>query len=383
MALDRAIREICEDRKEFTGGGETVGDLMRQYVEEKRQMWAPSTTRDAVNCWGKHIFPAWDKVPKDDWTAERVADFLMKFRLALRKKVRLYVSGFITWSIERRVLPAIARPPSVKATTRREKIELGGKRERFLALPEVRDVLRVINEQIVESDALDIAAATKVLLYTGQRLTEIALLDWSEINRESRVIKFPPGRMKAGRPHTVALSSGAIDAINAVTVKPVGQVFRGDVRHNINRFRREKLVPVADEPFIQHDFRRTMATHLSDLGVPRDVIDAMLAHSANTSTKNPVTSIYNLSPLAMQTAEGWALWGQVLDWLATGPDKLPDTFDLATVKRFLAWREQYPDGGADFRAARGEIESSRGARKYHALVDKRTAKSAPVQVRLR
>ena len=129
-----------------------------------------------------------------------------------------------------------------------------------------------------------------LLTVTGQRRSEVAGLDWSELNRQERIWTLPEERCKNGVTHLVPLSSMAVEIlvhIAAVTdqKKPLwpskGLVFTTTGRTPISGLSRAKqhldaaMLKIAKEQAAEagenpatieiagwpiHDLRRTMAT---------------------------------------------------------------------------------------------------------------------------
>ncbi len=52
----------------------------------------------------------------------------------------------------------------------------------------------------------DYGRIIKLLMLTGQRLTEISDLRWSEINLDKDMIELPGARTKNARPHQIPMS---------------------------------------------------------------------------------------------------------------------------------------------------------------------------------
>ena len=147
-----------------------------------------------------------------------------------------------------------------------------------------------------------------LLTVTGQRRSEVAGLDWSELNRQERIWTLPEEHCKNGVTHLVPLSTMAVEILAhlaAVTdqKKPIwpskGLVFTTTGRTPISGFSRAKQnldaamlktakaqsVEAGKEPesieiadWRIHDLRRTMSTGFQKLGVRFEVTEATLNH---------------------------------------------------------------------------------------------------------
>jgi integrase len=152
----------------------------------------------------------------------------------------------------------------------------------------------------------DVALALKALLLTGQRPGEIVGARQGELVDLDAPAKarweIPAVRMKARRPHVVPLAPMARvlfqDAVarrqaQGDTVGVFGSRFANRdtlARHSLSRAlqrviaqldrRHGAAVSLADRPPTPHDFRRTVGTGLSQLGITREDRMAVLAHVA-------------------------------------------------------------------------------------------------------
>ena len=88
-----------------------------------------------------------------------------------------------------------------------------------------------------------------LLTVTGQRRSEVAGLDWSELNRQERIWTLPEERCKNGLTHLVPLSTMAVEILDhlaavAVQKKPVwpskGLVFTTTGRTPISGFSNDR-----------------------------------------------------------------------------------------------------------------------------------------------
>jgi hypothetical protein len=87
-------------------------------------------------------------------------------------------------------------------------------------LKKVDDRERVLSEEEIKSvwaAAGNIGApyvcVVRLLILTGQRLTEIADLRWSEVNFSKKQLELPGSRTKNKRPHIVALCPAAVEIL--------------------------------------------------------------------------------------------------------------------------------------------------------------------------
>jgi len=180
-------------------------------------------------------------------------------------------------------------------------------KERILSEDEIRVLWRAL--EAADGTSTDIAAALQMLLLTGQRPGEVAGATQDELfaldDAKSAQWQIDAGRMKARRTHIVPLAPLArklfIEAIarrrtqdDRVGVFASRFLSRTTLaRHSISQALKRIIVrldtsgqdcetirALKGNPPSPHDFRRTVATGLASLGIPREDRLAVLAHQA-------------------------------------------------------------------------------------------------------
>lgn len=153
-------------------------------------------------------------------------------------------------------------------------------RDRVLTDNELVAVIRAANEI-----GYPFGTIVLLLIYTGQRKGEIALLDWSWIGKET--ITIPKDVAKNHREHTVPYGD-PVRAILSTVPRTEGRLFtvyNWDAKTDLLRKR------AAIAHFTLHDLRRTYASGMAALSVPPHVVEKLLNHV--TGTVSGVAAIYN------------------------------------------------------------------------------------------
>lgn len=182
-----------------------------------------------------------------------------------------------------------------------------------------------------EQSGYPFGPAGKLLLVTAQRLSEVAQMQWSEIDRDAKVWIIPAKRTKSGREMVVPLSSLALEIIDGLPKFAGGDyVFttRGG-RRPISGFSKakrrtdklvkaiakesnnERLAQFAEDglkPWRLHDLRRTARTGLTDLGVPEVVAEKVLNHAE----RKVLAKTYNRHEYAVEKRDALDCWAQRL-----------------------------------------------------------------------
>lgn len=175
----------------------------------------------------------------------------------------------------------------------------------------------------------------RLLLLTGQRKSEVANAAWPEFNLEKQRWEIPAERMKMDAAHVVPLADVAITHLRslprfkgdflftAITAKKNGKNYK-EGRKPVNGFsnakarldrrmlhalralarkRGEDPGRVEIRPFVIHDIRRTVRTHLAALPVAPLVAERVIAHA-----KQGLDSVYNLYEYEEEKRQALALW---------------------------------------------------------------------------
>jgi integrase len=166
----------------------------------------------------------------------------------------------------------------------------------------------------------------KLLVLTGQRLTEVSGMRWDEFDLEKKLWTLPAERVKNGERHEVPLSDAAIAILTALprikTTKGVVFTTRRDAA--VSGFSRAKdrldagiAAAVTDGPPVGHwtfhDLRRTMASGMARLGIQLPVIEKVLNHTSGTF--RGVVGVYqrhSFSDEKRKALDSWASFVQSL-----------------------------------------------------------------------
>ncbi len=136
------------------------------------------------------------------------------------------------------------------------------------------------------------AKALELTILTAARTDEVLGMKWPEVDLESGVWTVPGTRMKAGRPHRVALSRVALAVLQSMRASamldPTGYVFPGNRKGRplSNNTMRAVLKRMKRLDITVHGFRSTFKDWAREAtSHPRDVAEAALAHVLEDKTE--------------------------------------------------------------------------------------------------
>ncbi len=134
----------------------------------------------------------------------------------------------------------------------------------------------------------------------GQRRSEIAGMDWRELNRSAGEWHIPAERAKNGTETLVPLPSSTIATLDQIAGKDrwprQGLVFPSTAATPVSGFSKTKIKldalmsekatkeGGAVRPWRTHDLRRTLATNQQALGTPFEVVEHLLNHKEKSRT---------------------------------------------------------------------------------------------------
>jgi integrase len=292
---------------------ETVGALLKPYLEFKRQQLAPRSFEETERHLVKHCKPLHSTpIAKLDRRAiaARLAAIATNSGNAAANSVSASLSAFLMWAVQQGMIehnPAIG---TVHYPTK--------SRDRVLTDTELAAIWRAT------SDTSDYSAFVRLLLLTACRRNEIAGLRWSEIV-DGRIV-LPATRTKNGRQHMVPLSAAASEVLAARPVRDGGDlVFAARGEKQLTGWTERKqaldqrIATNGDKVpgWRHHDLRRTCATRLAELGVQPHIIEAILNHQSGH--KGGVAGVYNRSTYEIEKRAALDRWAEHITRITFSP----------------------------------------------------------------
>jgi integrase len=187
-------------------------------------------------------------------------------------------------------------------------------RDRLLTMDELAHIWRAL-------PAGDFGDILRLLTLLGQRRDEIAQLDWKEVDLGRGVIALPAAKMKNRRPHVVHLGPTAVAILQARDHGARSLVFGtghgGFSGWSQSKARLDaKLVEMG--PWVIHDLRRAVSTHMNEIGVTPHIVEAVLGHVSGS--RGGVAGVYNLAAYEPDKRAAMLRWDQHLMAAIEGRD---------------------------------------------------------------
>lgn len=150
-----------------------------------------------------------------------------------------------------------------------------------------------------------------LLVFTGQRKSEIANLEWAEIARET--LNLSPERTKNRREHVVPLGRFSMDLLEQIEGGSRYVFGLPDEDKPFNGWSRaqRRIIEVSGlDHFTLHDLRRTYSTIHARIGTPIHVTERLLNHVSGTISG--VAAIYNRHDYLNEMLEAQARYDDFL-----------------------------------------------------------------------
>jgi integrase len=285
--------------------GDTFAAIVDRYLEVKREEIEAGAFRES-SYEGTELYlrRGYHTKPLHDMAIDKIALKDVALALDAVKKrsgpttalrVRSNLSSLFAYAIGMGL-----RDDNPVINTLKPAVPNGGKRDRVLSEEELAAIWRNLPEDH------DFGRIIKLLILTGCRADEIGALEWSEVNGDQ--INLPPQRTKNGHAHTVHLSKLALEQLPE---RREGRalVF-GSGRGGFQGYSKCKDALDAKLRFNTswriHDLRRSVATHMAEIGVLPHIVEATLNHLSGH--KSGIAGVYNRATYDEERAAALDKW---------------------------------------------------------------------------
>jgi len=295
--------------KQRLSAAPTVEEIATQYLDlyakVHKKSWredARFLTTDVLPQWGQrkaYAILRGDVIALLDQIVERGAPIMAN--RALRLVRRLF-----NWAISRELLD---HNPCLQVKAPSKEVE----RDRVLSEEEIGGVWAACSQ-------LDLVlhAYFKLSLLTAQRGGEVRAMRWADIDLETRWWTIPAEIAKNGLAHRVPLSPAAYDLLQQLEATASSQWVFPSPRRAQQPFQNVQkpagqLVAMSGVVFVPHDLRRTAASHMTSMGIPRLVVAKILNH-----IEPGVTRVYDRHSYDAEKRQALDAWGRKVLALVTG-----------------------------------------------------------------
>jgi integrase len=301
LGIDVAV-EKAEARK---AARQTLGSIVDNYLAGRKDKIRPSSMRSLE----RYLQQWWQPLhglPISRISRADIAAHLSGPPVAAGR-ARSALMGFFSWAIKQGHVDA---NPVIGTDVPHEHIK---PRERVLSLDELAAIWKACN------GAYAYDMIVRLLIVTGCRRQEVGSMRWAELNRAEGTWTIPAARSKSDRSHTLPLPALAWSIIDAWTQRGAfpDRLFSGKGFGAWAMNKRALDARCGVEGWTLHDLRRSVATHLGDMGIAPHTIEAILGHTLGSR----VARTYNRSPYLDEMRTALAMWADHIETLVEGAER--------------------------------------------------------------
>ncbi|MET0101845.1 MAG: tyrosine-type recombinase/integrase [Sedimenticola sp.] len=269
-------------------------DFLKKYRTRKKTRPKPRTLEEMGRTLKSDRLKDWEDRPLVEITKRDVLDVLDEL-ISEGKEARantylVHIRMLMNWAADREIIPFAptdrVKPPGAEIS-----------RERVLEDDEIKAIWKAtFTTQGKECNIF--GPLVRILLLTGQRRSEVAGMSWTELDLDAKHWEIPGSRTKNKLPHIVPLSDLVVEIIkeqeksqketgkSPLVFTCTGKPFSGWSRSKERLDSRAKAAP-----WRLHDLRRTLVTHLNEMGTLPHVVEAIVNHVSGT--RGGVAGVYN------------------------------------------------------------------------------------------
>jgi integrase len=154
------------------------------------------------------------------------------------------------------------------------------KRERYLK----PDEMKRLNPALIQEQDWRWPALFPLLLYTGARLSEVLFAEWSYVDLNQRIIRFP--MTKDGAAHTIPLSEPAMVILSSMPSRGQRDRLFPETTKSVAEKAWHRIRGRAGVPDVRiHDLRHTLASWMVGQGFSLPLIGKALNHANSATTE--------------------------------------------------------------------------------------------------
>lgn len=301
---ERKRREEAEVARRVEGF--TFEDLAKQFLDE--HVARLRSAYEVKRSFNEYLIPQFGKTKARELKRTKIRDFLDKMaqtRPVMANRCLAYIRKMYNWALSKDLVElnpclGISRPGKER------------QRDRVLSEDEINAIWKALDEE------KPIMAATfRLRLLTAQRGGEVHSMCWKDIDGYWWTI--PAEFSKNGLSHRVPLSPQALRVLEQVRIvtdeqdkkakrKRSDWVFPNPKRRTDHIYEVQKLAQrvrkTSKVDYRAHDFRRTAASMMAGMGIPRLTISKILNH-----VEPGVTAVYDRHSYDQEKQDALNAWG--------------------------------------------------------------------------
>ena len=298
-------QRLAEQRKQAG----TFANLAEAFIAEK--LSTERRGRDAELHLRNEFIPRWGKRPVGDITADDVGAVINEVKTRapyMAHALLATVRRLYKWASTPGRGYGIVSSPCYNISA---KALIGEKRPRTRVLtdPEIRAFVRACDQL-----GYPYGAIGRMLLLTGARHREASEAPWSEFDLTKKTWMIDQARFKSNVEHVVPLTDDVLalldglprfkrgDHVFSTTAGERPTMITDKIKQKIDATMAQEL-DAKSKPWVIHDLRRTVRSHLSALRIPDHIAEMVLGHG-----RQGLQRVYDQHRYEAEMREALTLW---------------------------------------------------------------------------
>jgi len=292
----------------------SFSDLFYKWFEQNEHTWSDNHKKKVSNQCRRHLIKHIGTKSIDDITTQ---DILWAFKkieslgvIETLEKVRGYTGRVFRFAVGLGLLtvdPTRDLPDDIfkKKTVKN-----------FAHITDAKDIAKLLKTIDNFEGSLQVGIALKMAPHVFLRPSELAKLEWSEIDFDKQQIKIPKERMKMSQPHIVPLSPQVISLLKTMhNVSSNSKYVFPGVNNRNKSISPESLrgglrkLGIDKDTLTTHGLRHMASTQLHEQGFRSDIIERQLSHGE----RNKIKATYNHAEYLNERRDMMIKWSNFLD----------------------------------------------------------------------
>ena len=294
--------------------GNTFEAIAREWIEQRRSKWSAYYLKQVENTLAVDAYPYIGGLPMRSIGAAHLLEIIKRAEkrgaATVAILLRQWMSAIFRYAVA--TLRADADPAAaLKGAIHRPKVQ----HSKPLTRKQIPDFLKALE---TFGGYRTTTIAMRLLMLTFVRTVELRAAEWTEFDLDGAEWRIPAERMKMREPHTVPLSSQAVELLRELHTLTGGQKIL------FPNYRRPKACMTGTTlnraiermgyggKFSGHGFRATASTMLNEMGYRSDLIERQLAHAE----RSKVRASYNQAEYMPERIAMMQAWADLIDQMA-------------------------------------------------------------------
>jgi integrase len=305
LGMDPA-NEKQEDRHAMTFE-QVALEYLERHAKTKKKSW-----EEDERVIKKDLIPEFGKQHAKDIMRRDVRAFLERKGATapiMANRIRALLRKIFNWAITADIVES--NPVYLVPAPSKER-----QRERVLSEDEIKRIWNAIDADRKNADDSHLKVKTlsagimKLRLLTAQRGAEVMSMEWDEFDTETGWWTIPGDKTKNGLAHRVPLTDPALKIIREMKLAAGDGYSRfvfpspkGNTHISNPQKALERIQDATKIDFVGHDFRRTAASMMTGMGIPRLTVKKILNH-----VEKEITAVYDRYSYDAEKREALEAW---------------------------------------------------------------------------